>query len=186
MKSTFFIILSILFFAVNSLTSSQIEYIIDAGANGTSPAVDLSIVDEEFVFFSFDFDYHSQLIPDSKDTAFFNIHSDFDLIKDKSVGYLLDEKNWTQIDIKDIRNKTWKETKIMNKEKNNDITNYYYKFNRDNEKIKTLLLRVATNGVKKGYLYVENISGIPSGKSAAGFIHITKLICLFLFILNLW
>ena len=186
MKSYFYIILLLLFLTVNSLTSTNIEYIIDAGKNGTGPSVNLEDLNDEFAYFSFDFLEHSQIIPESKDIAFFKFSSDIELIKDNSISYLLDVKEWDQITINEIKNKTWIETKIEYKEKSYDITNYYYKFKRDNNSSKTLLIRVATNGVKEGQLNAENIPSIPSKKSGAKNIQITKLICLFLLILNLW
>ena len=183
----FFLLLSISLFSVNTLTSTTPNYIIDYATNGTNMPVDLSQVNDEYVYFSFNSTYHYEISPTNKDIAFFSMISDKPMIKDGSVRFFFSEDEWDQIEIEKIINVDWKETKIVYKENIDDNTKYYYKIERNDKKYKTLLLRVATNNVKEGELTVTNENHIPSeSQSIAGNVQISKLICLFLFILNIW
>ena len=183
----FFLLLSISLFSVNTLTSTTPNYIIDYATNGTNMPVDLSQVNDEYVYFSFNSTYHYEISPINKDIAFFSMISDKPMIKDGSVSFFFSEDEWDQIEIEKIINVEWKETKIVYKENIDDNTKYYYKIERNDKKYKTLLLRVATNNVKEGELTVTNENHIPSeSQSISGNVQISKLIYLFLFILNIW
>ena len=140
-----------------------------------------------FVYFSFDFDEHSKQVPASKDTAFFSISSETPYINDNSVTFLFSNKNWSDITYNEVKDLTWEKTNIVYQEKSGDETKYYFKFTRSNEQFKSLLLRVSNNQQKTGYLTVENASAIPPKRdSSSGNIFLSKLICLFLLILNIW
>ena len=181
------LLLSIVVLSVNSLTSEQINYIRDYAINGTDLPIDLSSVNDEYVYFSFNSTLHYELSSTNKNTSIFYMETDVPMIKEDSVSFFFSQEEWDQLGIEEVKNETWKETKIVYRVENKDTRHYYYKIERTDEKYKTLLLRVATNNVKKGELTVINEDKIPSkGQSIGRNIHISKLIDLFLLIINLW
>ena len=177
---------SLILYTINSSDESEIHYVIDATMNGTALPIELSS-ENDFVFFSYDFFEHSKLVPEIKDTAFFNIISETPYINDNSVTFQFSNKIWSDITYTDVKDLTWEKTNIVYQEKSGDETKYYFKFTKTNEEVKSLLLRVSNNQQKAGYLTVENISKIPPGRdSSNGNIFLSKIICLFLLILNIW
>ena len=180
---------SVIALGVNSSDESEpdIHYVIDAAANGTATYIDLSS-EKDYVYFSFDFDYHSKMVPASKDTAFFRMNSDTEYLNDKSVTYLFSNKICSDITYSDVKDLKWEETNIAYQEKSNEQTNYYFKFTRENEQINSLILKVSNNQKKTGSLTVENVLALPPGgsPSSSGNIFLSKMICLFLLILNIW
>ena len=116
--------------------------------------------------------------------------SEPDVIKDDSVTFTFSEKAWDEIDDAE-EFKDWTKTKIEYNEKDDpkyEITNYY-QFSKKDNKMKTLLLRVSLGEKRNGTLTVENIIEIPphdKGKSKAGYISISTLLYLVLFLLNIW
>ena len=180
-------LLSIVALSVNCLTSAQINYIRDYAINGTDFPIDLSSVNDEYVYFSFNSTLHYELSSTNKNTSIFNMETNVPMIKENSVSFFFSQEEWDQLEIEEVKNVTWKETKIVYRVENNDTRHYYYKIERTDEKYKTLLLRVATNKVKKGELTVINEDKIPSKDQSIGRnIHISKLICIFLLIIKLW
>ena len=101
-------------------------------------------------------------------------------MKSESVGYLLNDLEYDDVEIKDIEALDWKDIKNTKKDK----MEYFYKVTRKNEK--SLFLKVGTNKVKKGTVALSNVDKIPSGKSIAGNIQISKFIWIFFLILNIW
>ena len=177
---------SFLLFPVNSLNEPEIHYVIDALMNGTVLPIELSS-ENDYVYFSYDLDSHSQLAPESKDTSFFSIYSETPYINDNSVTFQFSNKIWSDITYTDVKDLTWEKTNIVYQEKSGDETKYYFKFTRPNEQMKSLLLKISNNQQKAGTLTVENVSLIPSRKdSSSRNIFLSKLICLFLLILNIW
>ena len=160
MKNIKLYLLSILLFTINSLTSTQIQFIPDAAQNGTDPTTDLEIFEDEFIYYYFNFTCHGEFFPSSKDTAFFSLQLDedsVDLMKSESVGYLLNDLEYDDVEIKDIEALDWKDIKNTKKDK----MEYFYKVTRKNEK--SLFLKVGTNKVKKGTVALSNVDKIPSG-----------------------
>ena len=177
---------SLIFFTVNSSDESEIHYVIDATMNGTILPIELS-TEKDFVYFSYDFAEHSKQVPASKDTAFFSIYSETPYINDNSVTYQFSNKVWSDITYSDVKDLAWEKTGIAYQEKNGEATRYYFKFTRTNEQVKSLLLKVSNNQQKTGTLTVENVLALPPGRdSSSGNIFLSKLICLFLLILNIW
>ena len=177
---------SLILYTINSSDESEIHYVIDATMNGTVLPIELSS-ENDYVFFSYDFFEHSKLVPEIKDTAFFNIISETPYINDNSVTYLFSNKDWNDITYSEVKDLKWEKTNIVYQEKSGEETKYYFKFTKTNEEVKSLLLRVSNNQQKAGYLTVENISKIPPGRdSSNGNIFLSKIICLFLLILNIW
>ena len=191
----FLILFSILLFKINSLTSSSIEYIYDARQNVTILPVDLENVDLDYIYYYFDFVAHSELFPENKDTAYLSILLDeesYNMIRNDSVKFILNDLNISETEIKDIKDLDWKETRIVYKK---DME-YFYTIKRNKEK--SLFLRVATNNVKKGQVIATNVEKIPSDdsddsdnsdnsdNSIAGNIKISSVIWIFFLILNIW
>ena len=208
-KLLYLLIFSTLLLSTKSLESSEINYIIDATANGTAAVVDLESTEDKYVDFCFDFNYHNWYAPESKDVAFFYMNSDNGVLAEDSVKYSFSEIVWNQINnTDDILD--WKDTNIEYTEKNDNETKYYYKIAKTNDEMKTLLFRVFYKK-KSGYLMVENIDSLPpeshitdspeesdqndqndkndqnnSNNSKAEKVFISKLMCLFLLLLNIW
>ena len=61
----------------------------------------------------------------------------------------------------DLENIQWKNLNLLHEEKANSDIYYYYKIKRENNKMKSLLLRIPTNGKAKGSVTVENILNLP-------------------------
>ena len=156
---------SLILFTANSSEESEIHYVINATMNGTVLPIDLS-TENDYVYFSFDFDEHSKQVPASKDTAFFSISSETPYINDNSVTFLFSNKNWSDITYSEVKDLTWEKTNIVYQEKSGMETKYYFKFTRPNEQFKSLLLRVSNNQQKTGFLTVENVSAIPLGSNS--------------------
>ena len=193
----YILLLSILFTSIKSKETSTIYNITDALFNGTAAFVDLETFVGNYVYFSFDFVFHGELVPASKDVAFFSMKSEPDVIKDDSVTFTFSEKAWDEIDDAE-EFKDWTKTKIEYNEKDDpkyEVTNYY-QFSKKDNKMKTLLLRVSLGEKRNGTLTVENIIEIPphdddddghdKDKSKAGYISISTLLYLVLLLLNIW
>ena len=189
----FYTLLIILLF--KSIDSSEIRYVIDAWANGTATFIELPFVLEDYIYLGFDFDYHNQISPENKETAFFRMESNVDLIKSNSVRYLFSEKYLNETEIIDIKDLNWKEIKYSSKQAVEDNTEYYYKIERNDKKYKTLFLRDANINSKQGTLIVENINkenfvndekDLNENNSIARTIQLSKLIWLFILLFNLW
>ena len=180
----YILLLSILFFTTKSLEPAPINNVVDALANGTAAFVDLDTYEYQYVYFSFDFVYHNTLVPTSKDVALFATNSRPEVIKDNSVTYTFSEKEWHEIEDPDSL-KDWANTKIEKTEKSDsDVTNYY-KFKRTNNKMKTLLFRVLLGEQRNGTLTAENLE-YKEKESKSGYIFISRLLYLALFLLNIW
>ena len=178
------LLLSILFFSTKSLELKNIYYVIDALANGTATIVDLETYENNSVYFSFDFIYHNNFSDTSKDFALFSMDSEPGVIKDDSVSYTFSEKDWYEIDDAE-EFKDWTKTQIEKTEKDDIEVKNYYKFRRTNNKMKTLLLRVLLGEKRNGNLTVENLL-YKESNSKSGYIYITRLLYIVLFLLNIW
>ena len=139
----------------------DIHLIISYKLNGTAAFVSLESLEEKekYIYFAFDFNEHSILVPESKDIAFFSINSDFELNapnKDK-VEYAFSNKIWYDIKSnKDLDDLNWQRLKFRYKEKNYGDRYYYFKMKRIDERMNTLLIRISTNGRNEGYITVGN------------------------------
>ena len=135
--------------------------------NGTAAFASLESLrdNEKYLYFTFDFEYHNKEIPKSKDIAYFLISSEFDLENGKSStdkirsGFL--EKSWKDINTFDIKDIKWEKVKLLYKEKPYNDINYYIEVKKKDDKMKTLILRIPTNGKREGTLNIENILTLP-------------------------
>ena len=96
-KFLYLLILSTLLLSTKSMESSKIHYIIDATLNGTAAFVNLESIEDKYVDFSFDFNYHNEHVPTSKDVAYFYMNSDIGVVVDDSVKYSFSDLEWYEI-----------------------------------------------------------------------------------------
>ena len=174
-------ILTICFFNIKANNNNQeIHKIISARLNNvkwTTVYVSLENIpqNEEYVYFSFDFNYHSSFyVNEEKDIANFLISYKFPSKEKpeyccKLLRYAFTEKNLDEIrTYEDIKNVGWgsihNRRTIIKEELNNEIK-FYYSIIRSYKKANTLLLRLPTNGIKMGSLTVENILDFPYNKN---------------------
>ena len=144
----------------------DIHYIISGALNGTAAFVSLesSPEIEKYLYFSFDFGFHSFSIKKNKNIAYFLINSDLDLDKSskEKINYGFLQENWTDINsYNDLKDVEWKNLDLLYKEKIYSDMNYYYQVTRNNEKMNTLILRIPKNGKKEGLISIENILELP-------------------------
>ena len=158
--------LSLSIFNIKADVIKDINLIISYKLNGTAAFVSLDSLqqNEKYIYFAFDFNEHSKAMPESSDTAYFSINSDFELNipnKDK-VEYGFSKKNWNDIKSNEDLDINWQRLKFKYKEKNYGDRNYYYKVKRIDDKMNTLLIRIPTNGRKEGYITVSNDYALPA------------------------
>ena len=160
------LILFTFFLSTKSERNPEIHYIISGTLNGTAAFVSLESVDpdQEYLYFTFDFKFHSSAVPKSSDIAFFDFTTDFKLIpkyKEK-IKYGFTEKNWNEIKSEeDMTNVKWKPMKSIYKEISDIDRNYYFKINRKGKMKNTLIFRIPINGRKEGFITIENILESP-------------------------
>ena len=157
------------FFQMNCYYFQNTHFLISAKLNGTSPVVSLNQLKPKsnYVNFIFDFFYHSNAVPESKNTAYFKISTNLDIPEDdisseNSIKFRFFEDNWTKIIKKQItKNLEYHFIKFISKEENkvNDKLVYTYKFKieKQNEKDNTLLIKVPTQNKNEGFISIENV-----------------------------
>ena len=179
----FALVFSTILFIVNSKTTYEVHYISSAKINGTAGYADLSLEDVDYVYFSFDYELHNQLVPESKNRAFFQIDSELPLLKDKSLGFGFYDKNWSLIkDTDEIKKISYQDLKSSYYKKENDANKYYYDTQRTDDTMPTLLLRVPKTGYDNGTVTVENVLSIPN----YGNFLFPKIFMIFLLLLSFW
>ena len=145
------------------------HFLISAKLNGTSPVVSLNKLQPKsnYVNFVFDFLYHSNNVPDSKNSAYFKISTNLDIPTDepssnKSIIYRFFEEDWTKVIKKNVAKKLeYKTIEILSKEKsiihNEEIYTYKFMIEKQNDKDNTLIIKVPTQKIKEGFISIENI-----------------------------
>ena len=157
------ILLSLLFTLTNNqLTDFQIKMIPDAYMNATASFVSLDIVEKtDFLYFSYDFDYHNQVNQEQKDIAYFKISTELILsswdIKFAFLNKSQEEVNST--DLNDLKYKSWKNIFLFEKEKTVNEYNYYIQINKYGRK-NTLILRIPFLK-NEGQITIENLYSLP-------------------------
>ena len=160
-------IFAIIIFISKTDKIPEMHFIVSGTLNGTAAFASLDSISEKekYLYFTFDFEFHSSAVPKSKDIAYFLISSDFDLENAKyskktiKIGFL--EKTWKDINGNDIKDIKWDKIKLLHKEKPYNDINYYYEVERKDQKMKSLILRVPTNGRREGSINIENILTLP-------------------------
>ena len=152
--------------------SSQLEnvyFLISAKLNGTSPAISLDTLkpNNAYVYFLFDFAYHNEHIKKSKNIAYFKISTSLNIpigeeLTRYSIAYRFSQKEWKQVKNNKVANNImYKKIPNIMKEEKNGIYNYYFKIEKKDDKRITLILRVPTQEVRKGFLNIYNILELP-------------------------
>ena len=158
-----FLIVGVLIMTSKADSLPDMHFIVSGTLNGTAAFASLEYLkeNEKYLYFTFDFGFHSISVPDNKDVAYFLISSEIDLENENTskekITYGFSEKSWTNINEKDLKGISWENLKLIHKEKPYSDINYYFKAERQNEKVKTLLLKIPTNGNKEGTITIENI-----------------------------
>ena len=163
-------ILLLLIILINSSQFQNIHFLISAKLNGTSPGILLNSLEpnQTYLYFLFDFNYHNSRLQNSKNVAYFQISTNLnipigeELIKN-AIAYRLTQKTWFQIKNKKVANNImYKKVPILLKEEKDNIYNYYFKIEKNDDKKITLIIRVPTQGKKKGFLDIYNILELPT------------------------
>ena len=164
----FSILFILLIFKAKSDISPEVRFIVDGTLNGTAAFVSLEFVKEnvEYLYFTYDFEFHSNSVQKNPNIAFFIISSEFEFTNEnpskEKINYGFTDKVWTDINNStDINNINWEEIKLLYKEKPYSDFNYYYEIHRTNKNMKTLIIRIPINGHKEGSITVENILKLP-------------------------
>ena len=166
MRLEYFNFIILLFFVSLIISKSDkipdINLIISYKLNGTAAFASLEYLDsnEKYIYFSFDFNEHSLLVPSNKNKAYFSVDSDFELMpKNKEkITFGFCDKKWYDIKSgKDIDKINWDNLEYKYKEKDYYNINYFYEVDRTNEKMNTLLIRVPINERKEGFISIANI-----------------------------
>ena len=169
------ILLSILYLFISfniskESPSSEIKIIPDANQNATAAFVLLDDLEEEskdfYLYFKFDFDYHSQMTQNRKNKAFFKLTTEFALSPFQIQSIFLD-KSLEEVNLSDIHNNGhWKENPYVFREQIDNEYNYYIiihnkrdEYEVDNYR-KTLIIRILINK-KQGQLTLENLFTLP-------------------------
>jgi len=128
---------------------SNLFHVADGTLNATAAVAFLNSIQGDNLYFLYDFDYHSTIVQNDTDIAYFEISSEFDL--EDSISYAFVETK--SFDIK-------KESEIQDLSYQNikkDKTNFYV-IKRTSSKMNTLIIKVNTKGNKKGEVVVSNVA----------------------------
>ena len=142
------LLISLILNIVNS-QDSNLFHVADGTLNATAAVAFLNSIQGDNLYFLYDFDYHSTIVQNDTDIAYFEISSEIDL--DDSISYTFVETKSFDIknesEIKDLSYQNIKKDKIN-----------FYVIKRTSSKMNTLILRVNTKGNKKGEVFVSNVA----------------------------
>jgi len=141
-------LISLIFNIVNS-QDSNLFHVADGTLNATATVAFLNSIQGDNLYFLYDFDYHSTIVQNDTDIAYFEISSEIDL--EDSISYAFVETK--SFDIKkesEIQDLSYQNIK-------NDKTNFYV-IKRTSSKMNTLIIKVNTKGNKKGEVVVSNVA----------------------------
>ena len=128
---------------------SNLFHVADGTLNATAAVAFLNSIQGDNLYFLYDFDYHSTIVQNDTDIAYFEISSEFDL--EDSISYAFVETKSFYIK---------KESEIQDLSFQNikkDKTNFYV-IKRTSSKMNTLIIKVNTKGNKKGEVVVSNVA----------------------------
>ena len=142
------LLISLILNIVNS-QDSNLFYVADGTLNATAAVAFLNSIQGDNLYFLYDFDYHSTIVQNDTDIAYFEISSEIDL--DDSISYTFVETKSFDIknesEIKDLSYQNIKKDKIN-----------FYVIKRTSSKMNTLIFRVNTKGNKNGEVVVSNVA----------------------------
>ena len=165
MKITLFFLcyLGLLIKVINK-ESPEIQFIISATLNGTSPTVSLSNFPgtEKYMYFSFDFAYHYKIQKKYRNIVYFLIVTSIDFeIKDKSlensIGFGFLDKKWNEIISTDIEDLEYSKILTISKKRSFGEFQYQIKIKTFFRDVNTLIIRVPRLGYNTGYFSIQNI-----------------------------
>ena len=128
---------------------SNLFHVADGTLNATAAVAFLNSIQGDNLYFLYDFDYHSTIVQNDTDIAYFEISSEIDL--EDSISYAFVETK--SFDIKkesEIQDLSYQNIK-------NDKTKFYV-IKRTSSKMNTLIIKVNTKGNKKGEVVVSNVA----------------------------
>ena len=142
------LLISLILNIVNS-QDSNLFHVADGTLNATAAVAFLNSIQGDNLYFLYDFDYHSTIVQNDTDIAYFEISSEIDL--DDSISYTFVETKSFDIknesEIKDLSYQNIKKDKIN-----------FYVIKRTSSKMNTLIFRVNTKGNKNGEVVVSNVA----------------------------
>ena len=155
-----------LFISINKSTQSEIKMIPDAYMNATACFVSLdSIEKSDYLYFSFDYDFHKLMNQNQKDIAYFKISTEL-LLSDYDLNYALFDIKPEDISLEYLesnkKNIIWKNIYNSFKEKNGNDYDYYIKIKKFGSK-NTLIIRIPLLK-NSGQITIENIHYLPNDK----------------------
>ena len=165
MKHNYFLCFYFLFFFLFILTnlsiqilSLEIKMIPDCFLNATGAFVSLdSFENTDFLYFSFDFDYHNKVNQKQAEISYFKISTELSL-NETELQYTFIEKKQEEINYTDFKSNNdiyWKNIILFYKEKAENEFNYYIQINQLTNK-NTLILRIPFKK-SEGQIIIENL-----------------------------
>ena len=144
-RANTFLIIGLLLIYADYIGATELYYIFPFWINGTQQMVDLKDVNEENIYFKFDYNNYITYVPnENRDIALFEFIPD-----PKSVKIILSETPTDDLKIEEVKKLKWDETNDAAKEG-------IYKVENKNQKFPTILFRVSkTEGE---FLMANNLS----------------------------
>lgn len=172
--SIILIFLSLLFLSKEESEKKIFHLITSELQNGTAAIVNLEDIpsDSDFIYFTFDFNYHSKNVIMSKFDTYFKISTEKFEISEKLeknkniISYGLAQQEWTDFKEEDDLEKKvimWRRPKFLLEKKNeNNQIDYYIQVKKIFSTDKTLIFKIQKKDVKEGEIIIENLINIPT------------------------
>ena len=143
-------------------SQSDIHYIADASMNATATIAFLEKEgNNEYLYFSFDLNYHNEHFPKQQDVAYFEISTEMKLsYTDLKHTFL--NKDWTELTMEDINeNISWKNSFLIDTKINGNKYNYYIQVNKfgGKNKLNTLVMRIPILK-DDGFITIANLNAL--------------------------
>ena len=162
---TFFLFISI----KNTIQSPSIDIKIipDAYLNATAAfALFEDYQDSDYLYFSYDFDYHNKVNPKDLDQAYFKITTDH-LYFNRELKYIILDKKQEEVTPADLDPKNdiiWNSCFLLTTLKVDNEYNYYIDIHRiraEKNTKKTVIIRIPVVKNNKGQIEIENLYTFP-------------------------
>jgi len=147
--------------------SLEIKIIPDAYLNATAAfALFEDYQDSEFLYFSYDFDYHNKVNPKDLNQAYFKITTDH-LYFNRELKYIFLDKKQEEVTPADLdpkNNIIWNACFLLNTLKVDNEYNYYIDIHRilaEKNTKKTLIIRIPVAKNSTGQIEIENLYAFP-------------------------
>ena len=153
---------------IKSVNYPKIKIIINAELNGTASYISLDDIpqNEKFIYFLFDFEFHTIINTKNSNIALFILTTSLDYQNEKSLEKIITygfSKKFPVFSREDLEQITWEKMNIISKGKNyyGDFE-YFLQSGKNTEEYKSLILRIPTFGKNEGSVSVENVLEFPS------------------------